>query len=80
MDIDPGQIVVNIFITNLKEGMNRVVMLAHDLKIKGAGNILVEGVGIQNVLDKLDQWEKKNMHFRKDKCTIIKLRKKKKKH
>lgn len=63
--------------------MNRVVvMLAHDLKMKGAGNILVERIGIQNVLDKSDQWvggRGNIMHFRKDKCTIIKLRRKKKK-
>lgn len=49
-----GLIVVSIFITSLNNGMKCVIiMFAH--KTKGARNILVERLKIQNVLDKLEK-------------------------
>lgn len=69
-----GLIAVNIFITSLNNGMKHViVMFAH--KMKRAGNIVVERIKIDNVLDILEKWGK-TMHFRKDTCTLKKLREK----
>lgn len=69
----PGSGLLNVFIKDLDDGIEKVLIkFADDTKLGGTTSILEDGIRIQNDLDKLEKWTGKNrMKFNRDKCKAV---------
>lgn len=69
----PGSGLLNVFIKDLDDGIEKVLIkFADDTKLGGTTSILEDRIRIQNDLDKLEKWTGKNrMKFNRDKCTAV---------
>lgn len=69
----PGSGLLNVFIKDLDDGIEKVLIkFADDTKLGGTTSILEDRIRIQNDLDKLEKWTGKNrMKFNRDKCKAV---------
>ena len=77
-----GLILFNIFINDLDEGIERLLIkFADDTKLGGVANTQEDRVKIQQELNTLEKWAVVNrMQFNKDKCMVLHLGHKNVKH
>uniref|UniRef100_A0A803SME4 Reverse transcriptase domain-containing protein n=1 Tax=Anolis carolinensis TaxID=28377 RepID=A0A803SME4_ANOCA len=70
-----GPVLFNIFINDLDEGLEgMIIKFADDTKLGGIANTPEDRSRIQNNLNRLEKWAKTNkMKFNRDKCKILHL-------
>lgn len=71
--VHPGSGLLNVFIKDLDDGIEKVLIkFADDTKLGGTTSILEDRIRIRNDLDKLEKWTGKNrMKFNRDKCKVL---------
>ena len=74
-----GPVLFNIFINDLDEGIEGVLIkFADDTKLGGVANTPEDRIRIQDDLDRLENWDK--MNFNGEKCKVLHLSRKNQMH